>query len=300
MRYTHPMGRGQTAIARDQFSAIFGERRSGNPDAPSIEEEGTVLDALRELRDSSFSSLGPALAILKTSPRRDGLYAELAKAVKERAARTATCAVGMQAACEFGVFDVTGPMVERWCEALIEYSARQVRYHAPQPVGPNSNPARTPLLEWLHSCEGLEAVLADPAIREGLFEQIKDFIGPEGLGEKERSQLDRQAAEIWGGLFASATVRWLEGEPGDPLLASIICSEADRRELEAAQGGSLPRVVDVFDRAELSKRFEELLALGGTGGDDPGVNIYETPHHLDLSNQLWPHYAATLLGAHEK
>ena len=56
-------------------------------------------------------------------------------------------------------------------------------------------------------------------------------------------------------------------------------------------------MVDVFDRAELSKRFEELLALGGTGGDDPGVNIYETPHHFDLSNQLWPHYAAMLLGA---
>src|ERR1039458_7937227 len=98
------MGSMQVAIARDQFSAIFGNRR-GNPDAISVEEEGTVLSALHALQESRGAApLRPALSILKTTSRRDGLYADLAHIAQGREAQTA--AMGIMAACEFGVFEI--------------------------------------------------------------------------------------------------------------------------------------------------------------------------------------------------
>jgi len=291
------MGRGRTAVARDQFSAIFGERRTGNPDAVSIEEEGIALKILQNLRSSTIAPLEPAVAFLAANSRRDGLYGEIAKDAKERASRAATAAVGMKPACEHGVFDVTEPMVERWCDTLVESAAQQARFHASQPVGPNTNPARTPLLEWLHESEGLATVLESPALKHDVFRQVKDFIGTEGITEEQQRDLIRLAGQAWRDSFAKATIDWLESEPGDPLLASIICSEADLRTLEESVGHKLPRVLDVFARPELTKRLGELLAITAVGGDDPRVIVGETPHYQDLSSQLWAPYAAALLSA---
>jgi hypothetical protein len=297
MRYTCLMGRGKTAVARDQFSAIFGERRTGNPDAVSIEEEDEALRVLQELRGSTISPLEPAVGLLKSTSRRDGLYAELVRGTQERAARAATAAVGIKPACKHGVFDVTEPMIERWCDTLVEGAARQARFHAAQPVGPSANPARTPLLEWLHECEGLATVLENPTLKHDVLKRIKDFIGPEGITDEQQRDLPRLAGRAWRDAFANAAIDWLDSEPGDPLLASIICSEADRRTLEESLGHELPRVIDVFERSELSKRLGELLVITAVGGDDPSVNVYETPHHQDLSTQLWAPYAAALLRA---
>jgi len=291
------MGSGQTASADDQFSVVFGNRR-GNPEAISVEDEVVVLDALHALQERSGNSLDPfrpALTILKATTRRDGLYAELAKVAQEREAQVETGAVGIKAACEFGIFDVTRPMVERWCAALYRHSVEQARTNASQTA--SSTSPRTPLLEWLHECEGLETVLADPTFKKGLFEQIKSFIGPEGWGEDYWSRVSFRAAEIWGELLADASVSWLEDQPRDPLLTSIISSGEDGKPLLAAVGGPLPRVADVLDHAELSKSFEALLDLVGPTRANPSVGISTTPPHLSFSSQVWPAYSVALLAA---
>jgi hypothetical protein len=289
------MGRGKVT-GQAGFGAIFGERR-GDPSGPSSQEEDEILGLTKSLRLASWTSLGPAVARLKADGRRRGVHGELAKAVWDLTASAASASRGMALACEHGVFDVTEPMVSRWCGTLLERAANQARFHASQPVGPNTSPVRSPLLEWLHKSGGLEDALGDVVLRQGVSARAKGLIGTEGLDEEAQRDLPREAVCAWAGSFAAASVGWLEREPGDPLMDRL-CSESDRDALEEALGHPLPRVVDTIGSDALGERLGRLLVISGHkgGAGDPVVEVRETPHDQELSSALWAPYVAALLG----